>query len=289
MQNSFRWDDVRVFLAVFRTGSLAGAARELGVNHSTAWRRLAALEEDFGCPLFDRAPSGYGLTEVGEAMLGPAERMEEEAFALSRAVAGIDTAPAGTVSVTAPESMLALLTPMLARFREENPRIRLDLQLGDRFFDLDRREADVAIRPGPRPPENAVGRRVAAVGWTVYGPAELDPEGCEDLPWVGYGDDLARLAAVQWRRERAGGEPLLTVNTVPGMRDLLVQGGFRGMLPCFVGDPTPGLQRLQPPIPEAASQLWLLVHADLRRAARVRLLVDHLWDGLRDLVTVFEG
>ena len=241
--------------------------------------------------LFDRSNAGYSLTEVGAAVLPHAERMEEEAFALERAIAGIDTAPAGVVRVTAPESMLRVLTPMLVEFRERQPRIQVDLQLGDRFFDLDRREADVAIRPGPQPPENAVGRRVASVGWTVYGPGGPgNPASARSCPGSGYGEDLARLAAVQWRRERGGGdEPILTVNTVPGMADLLRTTQFRGMLPCFVGDPDPGLQRLQEPIPEAASALWLLVHADLRRAARVRLFTDHAWASLRDLAPLFEG
>ena len=288
MQETLRWDDLQVFLAVVRAGSLAGASRDLAVNHSTAWRRLAALEKAAGAVLFERSNAGYSLTEVGEAMLPHAERMEEEAFALGRAIAGIDTAPAGVVRVTAPEAMLRLLTPMLVDFRARQPRIRVDLQLGDRFFDLDRREADVAIRPGPQPPESAVGRRVASVAWTVYAPTGLSPDAGEQLPWIGYGEDLAQLAAVQWRRER-GGEPILTVNTVPGMADLLGTGRFRGMLPCFVGDADDGLRRLCEPIPEAASALWLLVHADLRRAARVRLFTDHAWTALRDLAQVFEG
>ncbi len=144
---------------------------------------------------------------------------------------------------------------------------------GDRFFDLDRQEADVAIRPGPQPPDNAVGRRVCGIAWTVYG----------------YGEALAKLAAVQWRRERQAGEPVLTVSTVPAMASVLARSACRGMLPCFVGDADPALQRLQPPIPEVEADLWLLVHADLRRNARVRLFVDHAWDALRARRELFEG
>jgi molybdate transport repressor ModE-like protein len=286
--SALRWDDIPVFLAVVRSGTLSGAAEQLGVNHSTAWRRLKALEEALGAPLFERTPQGYALTAVGEAMLGPAERVEEEVFALQRAVQGTDEAPRGVVTVTAPESMLSLLTPMVVTFRQRHPGIVLDLQMGDRFYDLDRREADVAIRPGPEPPANAVGRRVAAVAWTVYGPSTVPLQDCDDLPWVGYSDALARLAAVRWRRAR-GGDPIVTVNTVPSMGCLLGRGNARGMLPCFVGDGDPLLQRLQPPIPEAASALWLLIHADLRRNARVRLFVDHAWAALRELQGVFEG
>jgi molybdate transport repressor ModE-like protein len=284
-----RWDDIQVFLAVVRAGSLSGAASGLGINHSTAWRRIQALESALEAQLFERSPQGYALTEIGAAMLPHAERVEEEVFALERAVVGSDTLPSGTISVTAPESMLALLTPIFVAFRERHEHIGVDVRLGDRFYDLDRREADVAIRPGLQPPDDAIGRKVCRVAWTVYGPHDLDVEHADALQWIAYGEDLARLAAVQWRKEKHGGAPLMTVNTVPGMRCLLSNGHCRGMLPCFAGDEEPTLRRLLPPIPEAASELWLLVHADLRRNARVRLFVDHAWDSLRELAPIFEG
>jgi molybdate transport repressor ModE-like protein len=288
MHNS-RWDDIRVFLAVARSGSLSGAATTLGVNHSTAWRRIQALEATLNATLFDRSAQGYALTEMGCVMLPHAERVEEEVYALQRGVAGNDTLPSGTVSVTAPESMLPLLTPTFVAFRGAHEHIAVDVRLGDRFYALDRREADVAIRPGRQPPEDAVGRKVCGVAWSVYGPAAVPSRESDALPWVAYGDDLSGLAAAQWRRERHGGAPMMTVNTVPGMRCLLSRGRCRGMLPCFVGDDDPLLRRLQPPIAEAASELWLLVHADLRRNARVRLFVDHAWDALRTLAPAFEG
>jgi len=286
---SFRWDDIPFFLAVVREGTLTAAADKLGVNHTTAWRRLKALEGSLEAQLFDRTAQGYALTSAGEAMLPHAERVEDEVFALSRTVTGMQTAPAGVIRVTLPASLLPLLSPALMSFRVAHPTIELDMHLGDRFFDLDRREADVAFRPGPNPPENAVGRRVCAVAWTVFGPSTLSMEDCEKLPWVGYSDALSRLAAVQYRRERLGGQPIIRVNTVPAMRLMLAQGNCRGMLPCFAAHADPMLQPLRPPIPEAASVLWLLIHTDLRRNARVRLFVDHAWEALTHLVPVFEG
>ena len=62
------WDDLRVFLAVAKAGSLSGAARSLGVNHSTVFRRIGAFEEALGVRLFERVPSGYLLTPAGEEM-----------------------------------------------------------------------------------------------------------------------------------------------------------------------------------------------------------------------------
>lgn len=287
--NSSRWDDIRVFLAVVRAGSLSGAAERLGINHSTAWRRVRALETALGATLFERSPHGYALTSAGTTMLPRAEAVETEVLALERVVAGSDADLSGTVSVTAPESMLPLLTPALIAFRRAHTAIEVDLRLGDRFYDLDRREADVAVRPGRQPPDDAVGRKVCKVAWSIYGPIDVDDEAAVELPWVAYSEELSRLAAVQWRRERFGEAPKMLVNTVPGMRCLLSQGPFRGMLPCFAGDAEPALRRLCEPIPDAASELWLLIHADLRRNARVRRFTDHAWASLRELAPTFEG
>ncbi len=123
LMQDLRWDDLRVFLAIAREGSLSGAARTLGVNHSTAWRRPKALEETVGA-LFER--DGYALTPIGEATLPHAERVEEEVFALERAIAGTSESPAGPVRVTAPESMLALLAPILVDFGTAHPQVRVD-------------------------------------------------------------------------------------------------------------------------------------------------------------------
>jgi len=286
---SLRWHDVSVFLAVLRAGSLGRAAKALGVNHSTIWRRMNAMSEALGVAVVVRTPTGYALTLAGAAILPHAERVEEEVFALQRAAAGTNAVPAGPVVVTAPESMAPVLTPLLFAFRARHPNITVELRTGDRFFDLDRREADVAVRPGPAPPENTVGRRVCGVAWTVYGPAELDDEEARALPWLAYSESLSRLAAVRWRKSYAAHPVLLTVSTVPAMAIALRHGQTRGMLPCFVGDGVEGIRRLKPPLSEAASALWLLVHADLSRAARVRLFVDHAWESLVANRAMLEG
>lgn len=259
------------------------------MNHSTAWRRIRALEDTLGAQLFERSPRGYALTEVGASMMPRAEAVETEVLGLERLVAGSDALPRGTVVVTAPESMLPLLTPTLVGFRDAHENISLDVRLGDRFFELDRREADVAIRPGHEPPDGAVGRKVCGLAWSIYGPRDVSLDEADALPWAAYADELSRLSAVKWRRERYDATPFLTVNTVPGMVCLLSNGRLRGMLPCFAGDAEPRLQRLHAPVREAGTELWLWVHADLRRNARVRLFVDHAWEQLRELAPVFEG
>ena len=155
-----RWDDLKVALAVARAGAVSPASRVLGVNVTTIYRRLDALEQALGHPLFDRA-QGYVLTPVGSDVLEHARAVEEETLALQRRVMGHDRQASGPVRVTMPESLLSLVLPLMWSFREEHPRIEPVLETGDRMFDLQRREADIAIRPSPNPPTEAVGRQVA--------------------------------------------------------------------------------------------------------------------------------
>lgn len=284
--DALRWDDLRVFLAVARKGTLTEAAADLGVNASTVHRRLAQLEETLGARLFDRSATGLTPTAAGEATGPLAERIEDDVAELWRQIAGQDARPKGTVRLTAPESMLPLLVETLAQFREAHPDIELLVEFSDRFVDLARREADVAVRPVPTPPDDVVGRRVGKVAWTLYVARRWADE---PRPWVRYALALTRLPAYRWQAEHEDGGFGMAVNSVPAMQQVIACSPCQGLLPCFVGDADPELVRLRDPIPEAESQLWLLAHPDLRRAARVRALLDALWDGLVTFRDLLEG
>ena len=291
MTAELRWDDLRIFLLLARTGTLTAAAEALGVHASTTHRRLSALEGALGTRLFDRTPAGLTLTAAGEAMRPLAAQVEDDVDALIRAISGRDQSPRGTVRLTAPEPLLPLLVDSLAAFRHRFPAVDLQVSFSDRFYDLSRREADVAVRPSAAPPERAVGRRVSAVAWAPYASRQAlaagDPGG---LPWATYGDDLSRLAAVTWWRAHHSDAPvLMAVNSVSAMQRVIACSPCRGLLPCFVGDRTAELVRLGPPIDAPESGLWILVHPDLRRAVRVRSLLDHLWAALVQHRDLFAG
>ena len=275
-----------MFLAVARRGTLTEAARELAINPSTVHRRLAQLEQTLGARLFDRSASGLTPTAAGEAMTPLAERVEDDVASVWTEIAHRDTRPRGRVRLTAPESMLPLLVEPLGTFRSTYPEIDLLVEFSDRFLDLSRREADVAVRPVPNPPEGAVGRRVGSVAWTIYAARRFRDQ---SLPWVHYALDLTRLPAARWQAERADGRLGMSVNSVPAMHSMIACSPSQGLLPCFVGDADPAIVRLGEPIEEAASQLWLLAHPDLRRTTRVRVLLDALWDALVAQRPLIEG
>jgi len=290
------WDDFRTVLAVCREGTLSGAARALGVNHSTVFRRINALEEKLDVRLFERLPEGYAMTEAGESVREAGERIENEVLGLSRRLVGRDLGLHGSLRVTAPDAFaIKLLMPLLARFARQYPDIRLELSLGNNYLDLTRREADVAVRATVTPPEAAIGRRLCTLATTVYGAGSyLEREPAAQTPgqhaWLMPDDELAQLPFAGWQRKHfPAARVVFRSNSLSGLFEAVKHGMGVAPLPCFLGDPEPGLQRLVEPPDELASELWLLTHPDLRRTARVRALMDFLSECIGSGRELIEG
>src|SRR5918997_369999 len=197
------WDDFRLVKTIAEAKGLAGAAERLGINHSTVFRRLGALEDGLKVKLFERHRAGYALSPAGEEMAALAERMEEDVASFARKLAGQAVTPAGELRVTTNDTLLIhLLTPLFARFCARCPDIRLDVVLSNQALNLSKRDADVAIRATDKPPETLVGRRMATIAWALYGRAAdfpqaetVDPAALADRTWVALGDNLAALKA----------------------------------------------------------------------------------------------
>lgn len=279
------WNDARAFLAVARSGTLATAAVELGVNPSTVHRRVRALEAALSAKLFDKTPRGYALTAVGEAALVGAEAAEEALLATQRAVIGHDREASGTVRLTLPDTLLAPLTPLLTGFQQRCANISLDLRVSTGLLDLSR-ETDVALRIGITPPNEAIAHRLCAVPWGLW--RNTDAE--QDAPWV----DLVGMdqvpAVCDWQ---IGPTARLRVHRVADALSLLRRGPLQGLLPAYCGVGDPDLLQTGDLHPDRRTSLWLLIHTDLRRSARVRAFVDdfrrafdtHQIDGLHRLST----
>ena len=291
MHRDIAWDDLRYVLAVGRSGSLSGAARALRVNHSTVFRRIGQLEERLGVRLFDRLPDGYAPTPAGEALIGLGGRIDEDVVALERRLAGEDLRPSGVVRVTTTDTLVQFMATTCARFRVLQPLIQIELIVGQERLDLSRRDADVAIRPTSQPPETLVGRRLSGIAAAVYGSRaylstrpESTPFGEHD--WLGYDDSLSHLTADHWLRERVRPERIvMRSNNFLALREAALAGMGLVLLPCYLADDQPGLRQLGEPLPELLTDLWLLVHDDLRRAARIRAFMDHVASevtGIRD-------
>jgi len=291
------WDDLKYFLAVARAGTLSGAARTLGVNHSTVFRRIQEFEDRLGVRLFDRLPTGYVLTVEGDDMLASVEKVDAEIDGLNRRLSGRDLRLSGLLRITTTSTLMHwLLAPHFAAFKKACPGIDLELVVATDFFNLSKRQADVAIRPTLNPPETLIGRRLSKLAFAPYacgGYLSTNKGAKEPLKahtWIGFDDNLAHLAAATWMRETLPGAVIgLRVNTLTAMVSAAKTGMGAALLPCFMGDQEKQLSRLQPPVAKAGSELWLLTHEDLKNTARVRAFMDFFADAIKADKDLLEG
>jgi molybdate transport repressor ModE-like protein len=295
------WNDLKLVLAIHRAGSLGGGAKALGINHSTVFRRLNALEEKIGVRLFERLPGGvYEATSEGERVATTAERIETEADALSRHVAGGDKRLTGALRVTSSETLAySALTSELARFREAHPGIVVELVVDNRVLSLSRREADIALRvTRPKEPD-LFGRKLADIAWTIYAAPRLlalhGPVGMTgpmpDLPFIGWGPEVSGIAAADWLDQLAGPRQIVyRASSLINQFTAAKAGIGFVVLPCYLGDTDPGLVRaLDAPLAELTRELWIVTHADLRNTARVRAFLDIVGEGLAARQELFGG
>jgi DNA-binding transcriptional LysR family regulator len=285
----FDWNDLPFFLAIARHGNLNRAAAALEVNHSTVFRRVNGMEERLGARLFERLPEGYSLTPAGEQILAHAQHAEDAVHALRRSVAGRDAMLTGQIRMTAaPDLARHFVAPGLVEFARRQPGIRVELAVGDSDYDLGRREADLALRATPRPPEHLVGRHVAGLTWRAYASEDYlgargRPASSADLgehALIGSDEGLARVAVFADLRRRFPPQQFAaTSNDLGCMAALAAAGLGIAFLPF-----TPARYDLVPLFdvtPPHRSELWILTHPDLRGTARIRLLADFLFEWLR--------
>lgn len=271
---SMDWDDARVFLAVARHGSLRAAGRALGLSQPTVGRRLSSFEAAFGGPvLFDRLREGLRLNAAGEALLGAAEQLESAALALERRRAAGSPGLQGTVRVSVGEWAASFLAQSLVGAAATlPPGIALELVESRETANLARREADLAVRH--HPPE-AGDLYIAKLG--TFAAAVYRRRGCQRGAWVTYAEEQAHYPTARWAQQRMheeGAAIALRASTMTMQHAAIRAGAGRGILPCFVGDRDPVLERLTAPILEIAAEYWVIVHRDLRRAACVRAVID---------------
>jgi len=286
--------DLRLLLALKREGSLTRAARQLGVDHSNAFRRLGTLEERLGVRLFERARDGYTPTPAGELAIASAERVDAELTDVERRLAGEDLRPAGVVRLTSTDTLVDLLQPMLLELRQEQPGIVVELVTANAFFTLTRRDADIALRPAASAPEGLVARRIATVASAVYGaPAYLRSHRSKPLAeqaWIGLDESLAHLASARWMATEIPERQVVhRVSSLWAAQAAAHAGLGLAVLPCFSADVDRGLRRVGAPRPEWAASLWLLTHPDLRKVARIRAVLDFLAGRLASKRPLLEG
>ncbi|MDJ0703150.1 MAG: LysR family transcriptional regulator [Leptolyngbyaceae cyanobacterium MO_188.B28] len=289
------WNDLRVFLALARSGSMRSAAIRLSVSHSTVVRRIDALETALGVRLFERSPLGYTLTPVGEAMLEQAEQVENDVHRLELSILGQDAKLSGAIRVTMADALIQfLLAPDLQRFKLAYPDIDLEIIASYDIVDLTKREADVAIRFMSNPPDYLVGHRLPDLNISYYAsPEYLEQHDLNADPptanWVGM-DEIAAFPTAQWLKDSPYPHIPVRWNLPMGSQHIAARAGLgMVMLPCYRGDQDTALRRIPPGKVVQGKPGWVLTLDDLRTTERVRVLVTFIAKAIRQHADLLEG
>ncbi|HEV7320141.1 MAG TPA: LysR family transcriptional regulator [Ensifer sp.] len=279
------WSDVKIFLAIARSGTLGAAARTLGQSQPTMGRRLRALEEAVGHALFQRTSEGFVLTDEGSAVLSHAERMEEEALSFERELDGQGKQLEGTLRIASSEWFgTYVLTPILARLVADHPRLTIELLTDARIFSLARREADLAFRITPFRESGVVQRKLIRLDYGLYGiPSTADPRSIagSDVRLVTMDHAFETLPDATWLREAF---PQARIGFRSNNREVQARAVLAGagiaVLPNLLAEQIAGLVRIDMDPAPPARDVWVGYHGDLKRLRRLRVVLDAVIDGL---------
>ena len=292
---ALEWNDLTVILAICRAGSLSGAARMLGQNHSTIFRKINAIEQKTGVRFFERLSDGYAMTEAGETALRYAERIESEVHALSREVLGQDMRLQGRIRVTAPEGMAMQMAPkLLAEFCRLHPGVSIEITGGSLAMDLGRREADVAIRATTKPPDTSLGRKVCDFRFAIFASPDYLKQNrkraIQELNWCLINGVVDWLVPLIWKKKAQGErQTIFSSSTSLAVLNAAAEGLGLTVLPCYLGDADRRLVRVDEPLEALTLELWILTHPDLRHTARVKALMAYLYPALKQDEDLFAG
>jgi len=273
------WSDLRVFLAIARTGTLGAAARSLGQTQPTMGRRLRALEGAVGHTLFQRTPDGFVLTDEGRTVLGRAERIEAEVLAFERELNGSELQLEGMLRLSCSEWFgTHVLPPVLAAFSAHHPGVCIELLTDARLYSLPRREADMVFRLGRFEEPGVISRRLMYIPSAVYAPLGFDTSTIEDSNNTRV---VTMNVAASQRPDAAWLKRVLPNATVAfrsNNRDVQARfcadGGGLVVLPRPLGDATPGIAPIDLGEAPPGRHTYVGYHKDMRRLPRMRTLLD---------------
>jgi DNA-binding transcriptional LysR family regulator len=293
----FDWNDLKYLIAVARHGSTLAAARALCVNQSTVQRRVAELEARLNVRLFERHPSGYRLTPAGSEVMGAAETVGAAVEEFERQVARAAHADVLRLSCPEPIAVRLARSGLLDRFHAKYPAYRIAFVLADRYLDLLRGEADVALRSGDTDAD-LVGWKVADSIWAIYAsrsyvhsrgaPSSIDD--LKDHPVVALDETLAGHRLTLWLTSVVPqAQYAARSGSVLGMVSATKAGVGLAALPTALGDAEEDLVRVLGPISELARDWRLLTHPDMRHHGRVQAFFDFVAAEKKSFRVVLSG
>ncbi|MFC4671748.1 LysR family transcriptional regulator [Seohaeicola nanhaiensis] len=279
------WDNLRYVLAVADRGSLSAAAKTLGVNHATVLRRVAAFEEEHGGPVFEKTASGYRVLADRARVIEAAREVANAMVSVERLMDGARAPVRGVVRISSTDSLCQVVLPsFMARMQAALPELRLDYFSSNAHLDFARLQADIAVRPAERLPDELSGETNAQLTFRAYS-APSRPGG-----WVGMAGPLVRSAPAAWMAANvepeaiAGGADSFVV-----LRELCRAGVGVAILPVYLGEGVPGLVARPELMADIRVPVWVASYTELRDVPRIRIVREHLLAHLAEQADLLGG
>lgn len=280
------WSALRYYLAVAEEGSSLSAARKLGVDQSTVSRQIAALEQALKLKLFNKGRAGFELTQAGRDLLPRARDVGAAVAAFERLAADHETGLAGTLRLSTAEGIAyGLISPILDTFHQQYPTLHVTLILEDRFADLSKGEADVAVRAGRPNDGSLIGRKLTDAAWAVYAARSyVERFGAPDCPEdinshraIAFEGPIQRIGAARWLADVAPDAMIVSrANSILGALLSAKSGVGIAVLPVHLADPEMDLARIVEPQGELTGEFWVVTHPEMRNVPKVRVFIDFL-------------
>jgi DNA-binding transcriptional LysR family regulator len=278
------WEDLEAVLVVDQYGSVRQAAESIGIAHTTLAKRVSNAEAILGIVAFVRGNKGYVATDAGRIVISHAERMAREVNALTRRVSAVDEEIAGKVRISmVPFVARNILSQHLRLLTAAYPNLQLIFQTALEIVDLEQQFSDVVIRFQDEPDEHLFGRRVGAIYDAVYASPELagvTKFNEDNVAMIAWSEAPAVLERAKLHGFKDVRVPYVAQDMDTQVRLALAGEGI-AILPCYVGDPEVGLERIGNVKPKKISDIWVLTHPDYKNSARVQSVARFCVDCLR--------
>ena len=289
----YNWDDLKVFLEVSKTLNLSKAARVLDIDQTTVHRRILRFERKTGKKLLKRVGQGYILTPWGEAIAGKSKGLDDEMKKMEMLLEDNLSEVFGTVNITTTNVIAnVVLPPLLVKFHKLYPQLKLEITVAEEFFDIYKREADLAIRSTDvvEPHEHAV--KVGKGAWALYATKEYmkgrpninSPEFFRENMFILGSEKIANIKSTKWLKTKIEEENTsLKANSMEIIYASVKAGLGIGLLPCVYKNMDTSLVELSKPDPKFSSPIWLITQKELAQSEKIKICLDYFHKELKKI------
>lgn len=283
------WEDLKYFMALAKEKRLQKAAKLIKSNHTTVYRRINQFEEKFDIQLFERTPSGYYLTPAGEELYEKVEGLEERMDTVFNSLSGLETKLKGRILITTTPSIATTFLPkIIKKFQKKWPDLVVDLKVSNQFYNLSKREADIAIRPSSEVPLHLIGRNLGKLNFGIYGSKKYLKankikngflKSMEDHTFLALDESLERLRSKKWLDSQLKEDgKVYKVDDLTVMAKMCADGVGLGLLPHYFKNVYKELELVFEPNEFVGSDLWILTHKNMSKVPKVKTCTNFLFE-----------